>query len=140
MAKGEIVGQAFSEINVTPLTDVFLVLVVLMLLIGSNGDSHVIKTWLGPFDKCGERGQHPATIDAQITSTGQVKINGKAVANSDMVHLMAAIEEEQTKIGKKEVPFRLASDANAAHGCVVAVMDAAAGAGIRELDVLPLSN
>jgi hypothetical protein len=50
----------------------------------------------------------------------------------------AAIEVEQKKVGKKDIPLNLICSPDATQKYVVAVMDAAAEAGIKEIEFIPL--
>ena len=97
MAMGGRTGETFTEINVTPLTDVFLVLLVIMILVAPLVNQTVLK------------------VDPPQQSSSQ-----------------------QQKASNNDLPLNLQSDADALQKHVVAVMDAAAGAGIKRMRVLPL--
>ena len=141
MAIGGRAGEVFTEINVTPLTDVFLVLLVIMILIAPLVNQTVLKV-----EPPSQGAAKPAPedkgpkINVEVTAAGQVKINDKTLSNPDTTQIAQCIQDEQTKAGKKDLPLNLASDADALQKYVVAVMDAAAGAGIKQLRVLPLKN
>jgi hypothetical protein len=67
-------------------------------------------------------------------------LNGKAVNPPDTLGVAAAIKQEQTNAGQTDIPLNLQSEGDALQKYVVAVMDAAAGCGIKQLRVLPLKN
>ncbi len=140
MAMGGRAGDIFTEINVTPLTDVFLVLLVIMILISPLSNQTVLK--VEP-PTPGKSNPPPAKdepkVDAFVDASGQIKINGKVVP-SDTMSIAAAIKEVQDKAGKTDIPLNLQSDAEAEQKNVVAVMDAAAGMHIKQLRILPLSG
>ena len=141
MAIGGRAGEVFTEINVTPLTDVFLVLLVIMILIAPLVNQTVLK--VEPPSQGAAKPQPEdkgPKISVEVTAQGQVKINDKTLNTPDSTQIAAAIQEEQTKAGKKDIPLNLSSDADALQKYVVAVMDAAAGSGIKQLRVLPLKN
>jgi biopolymer transport protein ExbD/biopolymer transport protein TolR len=135
-------GECFTEINVTPLTDVFLVLLVIMILIAPLVNQTVLKvepptvggTPPPPTDK------NQPKLDFTVTATNQILLNNNPVNPPDSTGVTAAIKAEQTKAGKADLPLTLQSDGSALQKYVVSVMDAAAGCGIKNLRVLPLKN
>jgi biopolymer transport protein ExbD/biopolymer transport protein TolR len=139
MAMGGRAGDIFTEINVTPLTDVFLVLLVIMILIAPLVNQTVLKVEppsTGPSSTPPKNEPH---IDAEVDANGQVKINNRVVAG-DAMSIAAAIKAEQDKAGKQDIPLNLQAEAEAQQKYVVAVMDAAAGLKIKQLRVLPLKG
>ena len=140
MAMGGRSGEIFTEINVTPLTDVFLVLLVIMILIAPLVNQTVLKV------NAPQNSHNPPPppknepkIDAQVEANGQIKINGNVIP-SDETSVWNAIKAEQTKAGKEDIPLNLQSDGDAQQKFVVMVMGAAAGLKIVHLNVLPLKN
>jgi biopolymer transport protein ExbD len=140
MAIGGRSGELFCDINVTPLTDVFLVLLVIMILIAPLVNQTVLKVdppAYGPAPKTqDDKAPH---INVDVSRTGQIKVNNQVVP-SDTAGVSAAIKAEQAKAGKKDIPLNLSADADALQKYVVAVMDAAAGSGIKQMRVLPLKG
>lgn len=137
MAMGGKAGEVFTEINVTPLTDVFLVLLVIMILIAPLVNQAVLK--VDPPGQSKENKEPPkkeATINCDVLKTGEIKINGKTV-QADTGSVMAAIQAIQTQEGKKDLPLVLNSDEDALQKYVVAVMDGAAGCNIRKMAIMP---
>jgi biopolymer transport protein ExbD/biopolymer transport protein TolR len=142
MAIGGRAGESFTDINVTPLTDVFLVLLVIMILIAPLVNQTVLKVDPPAANSSQPQKQQDEKqkIDVFVTAQGVVKVNGNPVTPADSFTIQQAIHNEQLKFGTDDVPLNLASDADAMQKYVVAVMDAAAGAGIKRMRVLPLSN
>lgn len=140
MAIGGRAGEVFTEINVTPLTDVFLVLLVIMILIAPLVNTTVLKV------EPPSRGGSPSPpskgpkIDVTVTAQNQILLNGKNVNPPDTAGVAAMIKQEQTTAGQTDIPLNLQSESDALQKYVVAVMDAAAGCGIKQLRVLPLKN
>lgn len=142
MAIGGRAGETFTEINVTPLTDVFLVLLVIMILIAPLVNSTVLKVDppAASSTQQAKKEDDKNKIDVFVSSAGVVKINGNPVSPPDSFTIQQAIHNEQQKAGSDDLPLNLSSDADAMQKYVVAVMDAAAGAGIKRMRVLPLVN
>jgi biopolymer transport protein ExbD/biopolymer transport protein TolR len=139
MAMGGRAGEVFTEINVTPLTDVFLVLLVIMILIAPLVNQTVLKVDPpqppGPNKNQEDKGPK---INVDVNAQGVIRVNGVPANPPDVMGVMAAIKSEQARAGKTDLPLNLASDGDALQRNVVAVMDAAAGCGITQLRVLPI--
>lgn len=138
MAMGGKAGEVFTEINVTPLTDVFLVLLVIMILIAPLVNQAVLKVDPPAIDpnKQQQKEDKDTKINAEVSKTGEIKINGKVVA-ADTGSVMIAIKNIQTEAGKADLPLILNSDEDALQKYVVAVMDAAAGCNIKKMSIMP---
>ena len=139
MAMGGKSGEMFCDINITPLTDVFLVLLVIMILVAPLVNMSVLK--VDPPVASSSRPPEPdkgPKIDVDVSAQGVVRVNGSPVSPADTQHIQQIIQTEQQKAGTDDIPLNLSSDADALQKYVVAVMDAAAGAGIKRMRVLPL--
>jgi biopolymer transport protein ExbD/biopolymer transport protein TolR len=140
MAMGGRTGEVFCEINVTPLTDVFLVLLVIMILVAPLVNQTVLKVD-PPQQNSSSKPQPPEKgpkLDVLVTKEGRVLVNNMPVNPPDSQTIQSFIRQEQTKANTEDLPLNLSSDADALQKYVVAVMDAAAGAGIKRVRVLPL--
>ena len=143
MAMGGKAGDIFTDINVTPLTDVFLVLLVIMILVAPLMNSTVLK--VDPPQASANATppkQEDHKIDVEVYGNGLIKINGAPVPASRpeelSYNIQQMIQSEQNKAGNPDIPLNLSSEPESLQKNVVAVMDAAAGAGIKQLRVLPL--
>jgi biopolymer transport protein ExbD/biopolymer transport protein TolR len=146
MAMGGRAGEVFTEINVTPLTDVFLVLLVIMILVAPLINSTVLK--VDP-PQAGANtpppNQEKYKIDVEVLANGVIKINNVPASSGDSLVIQQMLQGEMQKaqaagMQPEDVPLNLASEPDSIEKNVVAVMDAAAGAGIKKLRVLPLRN
>ncbi len=134
-------GEQFTEINVTPLTDVFLVLLVIMILVAPLVNMSVLK--VDPPVAPSANQQKPEEdkgpkLNVLVSKEGVVTVNSVPVNPPDTQNIQKVFQEEQSKAGTQDLPLNLQSDADALQKYVVAVMDAAAGAGIKRMKVLPL--
>jgi biopolymer transport protein ExbD len=137
MAMGGKAGEVFTEINVTPLTDVFLVLLVIMILIAPLVNQAVLKVEPPSQGAAKPNEEKGPKIDVHVAANGTITLNGQVVDNTTE-GIARAIQAEQQKAGKQDIPVNLQSDADALQKYVVAVMDAAAGCKIKQLRVLPI--
>src|ERR1700722_17168155 len=107
-------GDIFTDINVTPLTDVFLVLLVIMILIAPLVNQTVLKVEPpGPPSSSPQPPQKGPTLNVEVTAQNTIKLNGQIINPPDSVTVMKAIKVEQTKAGKDDLPLNLSSDGDA---------------------------
>ena len=137
MAMGGKAGETFTEINVTPLTDVFLVLLVIMILIAPLVNQAVLKVSPPAISTEPPPNDNKPKINADVTAAGTISINGVNIDPPDTKNIMNAIQAEQAKNQAEDMPLILNSDEDALQKDVVAVMDAAAGCNIKSMAVLP---
>lgn len=138
MAVSQKNGGMFAEINVTPLTDVFLILVVILILLMPLLNRAALKV-----EMPNHTGAAPASrekvIEVHVNAQGEVKVNDNVVS-SDCLSIETALRSEQAVTGKKDIPVRLSFSQECRHKSVVAVVDAAQGAGITRLQLAPEDN
>lgn len=128
-------GGNFEEINITPLTDVFLVLLVIMILIAPIIDQSELKI-KPPDTRNAKKDEETKGITVDIDKEGHIAINGRTVgAGETQEQLQAKIKEVQRKTGKDDLPVTLNADAESRQRDVVAIMTAAAACGIKRMRV-----
>ena len=118
--------DVMSEINVTPLVDVMLVLLVIFILTVPVL-THSVKVDLPQTQKL-NTAVNPKSISISVASDGSVYWNGKRIDNAQLETALAeaALEEQQPEI-------RLYGDRRVAYEEVVKIMAAAQRAGIEKL-------
>lgn len=139
MAMGQ-TGQSFEEINVTPLTDVFLVLLVIMILIAPLIDKSDLKI-KPPETRNAKKDDASKAIFIDVDKDGSIAINGKELpkgASTD--EIQAKIKDLQLRSGHDDVPVTVNADGDAKQRDVVAVMTAAAAAGIKRMRVATIQE
>ncbi|HEY9715132.1 MAG TPA: biopolymer transporter ExbD [Chroococcales cyanobacterium] len=141
MAIGGRAGEVFTEINVTPLTDVFLVLLVIMILIAPLVNQTVLKVDppAAGQSKAPDDPKAPK-INVNVSASGQITVNDRPATPPDTNGVAVLIKQEQEKAGNPDIPLNLQSEPDSLQKYVVSVMDAAAGCGIKQLHVLPLKT
>ena len=132
---GSAAGQQFTEINVTPLTDVFLVLLVIMILIAPLIDKSDLKI-KPPETKNAKKDDESKAIFIDVDKEGQIAINGKFVEKGATADdIQQRIKDLQKRAGREDLPVTVNADGDAKQRDVVAVMTAAAQAGIKRMRV-----
>lgn len=129
----------FNQINVTPLTDVFLVLLVVMMLVIPLADRGVLKV-SAPVKGVHSSVDKDRILRADVSENGEVKLNGKPISPVACAPIQKAIEGEQRRLGTKELQIEISSDEYAKQKDVVAIMDAALGAGIKSVSMLSVKD
>lgn len=125
----------FSQINVAPLTDVFLVLLVIMMLIIPLAEQTTLKV-SAPGTIPGGDSETPKVI-AQVYESGLIKLNDRIIKPANSQTLQKELEKEQKRLGTKDIVLQISSEELATQQDVVSVLDAAVGAGVSQVAVLP---
>lgn len=128
-------GHNFEEINVTPLTDVFLVLLVIMMLIAPLIDKSDLKI-KPPDTRNAKKMDESKGITIDIDKEGTIALNGRAIPKSTTAEeLQSQLRELQKRMGKDDIPVTVNADAESRQRDVVAIMSAAAAVGIKRMRV-----
>jgi biopolymer transport protein ExbD len=133
------VGDEFTDINVTPLTDVFLVLLVIMILIAPLIDKSELKI-KPPDTRNAKRDDTSKGLTIDVDKEGLIAINGRFVKVNDEQTIQAAIEDLQKRAGRKDLTCTVNADGDTKEKDVVNIMSAAAAAGIVHMRVATLQS
>jgi biopolymer transport protein ExbD len=121
-------GEAIVGINVTPMVDVVLVLLVIMMVSATYIVSQSLKVELPKTATSDEAATSPATVT--ITREGALLFAGVPVAEPELVaRLHAAVEAHP------DVSLVVTADEHALHGAVVHVIDLAKVQGITKFAI-----
>ena len=125
----------FTEINITPLTDIFLVLLIIMMVVAPTFQSMDNDINIPEINSGISIEQKNCTVS--VTKEGLMYINGKEVSPDALGSELSAIVNS---LEKKEVVVK--ADENAKNSVVLKIMDAAQEAGYEKLIVAgePLSK
>lgn len=125
----------FTEINITPLTDIFLVLLIIMMVVAPTFQSMDNDINIPEINSGISIEQKNCTVS--VTKEGLMYINGKEVSPDALGSELSAIVNS---LEKKEVVVK--ADENAKNSVVLKIMDAAQEAGYEKLVVAgePLSK
>ena len=119
-------AKPFSEINVTPLVDVMLVLLVIFILTAPLLTS-AIRLDL-PQSQASQAGEAPESITLSLTTTGEIFINDKAVSMAELPNAL-----QQVAIQKPQVEVQLRADQAVPYGQVLNLMGLAQQAGLTRI-------
>ena len=123
-------GGVKSDINVTPLVDVMLVLLIIMMLIApmlQQGVSLRLPTATNTVDK-------PESQDQTVISVAankEIYLNAKPIREADLAQRLTDLLE-----GKAEKVVLIKADAEVEYGAVMAVMDQLRQAAIEDVGLI----
>jgi biopolymer transport protein ExbD len=117
-----------SGINVTPLVDVVLVLLVILMVASTYIVSQSMKVELPRATTSDGRSESPAVVLVQ--RDGTLRLNQQIVAESELERRLVALLEEQP-----DVPVVISADRLVPHGRVVQFVDMARAAGAKRFAI-----
>ena len=135
MAMNSQKGKLFTEINITPLTDIFLVLLIIMMVVAPTFQSMDNNISVPEINSGIAIEQNKAEI--AITKEGLMFINGKQITPDQLVDELLAIRD---MLEKPEVVVKADSQVKSSE--IMQVMNAAQDAEYKKLIVSdePLSK
>ena len=130
----------FAEINITPLTDIFLVLVIILIISGSAAVDKVKQDQIDskssglkinlPSGEAREIDPGSKSLVVSINRDGTVLVNEKQVSDKDVERIFQAAFSRDANT---QVVIR--ADAGVSHGQVVSIMERAKRVGLSRLAI-----
>ena len=135
MAMNSKKGKLFTEINITPLTDIFLVLLIIMMVVAPTFQSMDNAISVPEINSGVAIEQNQ--VEVAITKEGLMYINGKQITSDQLVDELLAVRD---MLEKPEVVVK--ADAKVKSSEIMKVMNAAQDAEYKKLIVAgePLSK
>ena len=120
--------DCFNEINITPLTDIFLVLLIIMMVIAPLLDEQGLNLTV-PENVSAEKVKESKILTVMVDESGQYFINDNPVLPTDLGKVI--------KSSLVEYPdgLMIQADGEATHGAIVKLMDEARNAGVKNISV-----
>ena len=128
MAFGSKKGKLFTEINIIPLTDIFLVLLIIMMVVAPSFQSMDNAITIPEINSGSAIEEKNATVS--ITKEGLMYINGKEIQPETLTDELAAIKPN---LEKPEVVVK--ADEKVKSSEIMKVMNAAQDAEYKKLIV-----
>jgi biopolymer transport protein ExbD len=125
----------FAEINITPLTDIFLVLLIIFMVTSSvivnsgNGSKSGLKVNL-PQGGAADVSSKSDDISVAILTDGQLVLSGKVVSKEELQMAFEAAKEKNPN-----TLVIVQADEGVTHGKVVEIMELAKTAGLAQLAI-----
>lgn len=121
--------DTFNEINITPLTDIFLVLLIIMMVIAPLLDQQGISLSVPENVEQTKMDKESKILSVMVTKNNKYYINNEEVS---VDRLGTVLSQEM-----KNYPdgLLIETDGEAAHGAVVTLMDKARYAGVKAISL-----
>lgn len=125
----------FTEINITPLTDIFLVLLIIMMVVAPTFQSNDTSISMPEINSGVTIEQHNATVS--VTKDGQMFLNGNPVTEESLSNDLIALRDS---LEKPELVVK--ADEQVRSAKIMDIMNAAQDAEYKKLIVAgePLSK
>lgn len=121
--------DSFNEINITPLTDIFLVLLIIMMVIAPMLDQQGLNLAVPEVVDTQQIKQDAKIMNVVVTSDNQFLWDGQTID-------AANLEKIFTDNAKKYPDgLLIQADDNSEHGAIVKVMDSARNVGITSISL-----
>ncbi len=121
--------DSFNEINITPLTDIFLVLLIIMMVIAPMLDQQGLNLAVPEVVDKQEITKDPKIMNFNVTSDNRYIFDGTEIAAAD---LEKTVSEKSTSFPDG---LLIQVDDNAEHGAVVKLMDCARNVGVTSISL-----
>lgn len=121
--------QTFSEINITPLTDIFLVLLIIMMVIAPMLDQQGLKLAIPDYVEQSETPKENKVLTVVVSENNKYLIDGEEVAAESL----GATLKERSKTMTDGLMIE--AQGNSEHGAVVKLMDDARASGIESISI-----
>ena len=121
--------DSFNEINITPLTDIFLVLLIIMMVIAPMLDQQGLNLAVPEVVDAKQVKQDSKIMNIVITSSNEFLYNNQVIKATDLEKFFAD--------NAKKYPDGLLIQAedNSEHGAIVRAMDSARNVGITSISL-----
>jgi biopolymer transport protein ExbD len=144
---GKSSNEDFSEINITPLTDVFLILFLIMIVIAPMIRETALKIEPPKAQHGKALASNAKVINLEISKEGVFAINGKKLAEGKSIEpeqvssiVSQRLQEIIADEKYKDAPLNIIADADTQQKFVVGALDAASGIGITKMNIVTVSN
>lgn len=120
--------DSFSEINITPLTDIFLVLLIIMMVIAPLLDQQGLNLTVPDMVEQSNV-KETKTITVSVSNHDKYLVDGNEIAAKDLEQII----KEKSKTMPDGLLIEAAPDAT--HGAVVRLMDSARNSGVTSISM-----
>ena len=121
--------DSFNEINITPLTDIFLVLLIIMMVIAPLLDQQGLNLAVPEVVNQEQIAKDAKIMNFSVTDNNKYLFDGQEIAAADL--------ESTVSANVKDYPdgLLIQVDDNADHGTVVKLMDSARNVGVTSISL-----
>ena len=121
--------KTFNEINITPLTDIFLVLLIIMMVIAPLLDQQGLNLAVPNMIEVQDEIKDSKLIKVVVTNDNKYMLNDVEIPVNDLSNMVKA-EAVQNPDG-----LLIITQPDATHGAVVKLMDEARNSGVTNISI-----
>ena len=122
--------QTFNEINITPLTDIFLVLLIIMMVIAPMLDQQGLNLAIPDYiEKTKDTPKDNKILTVTVSADNKYYIDGQEISEKD---LFDTVKEKSATLSDG---LMIEAEGDSQHGCVVKLMDTARNAGVKSISI-----
>jgi biopolymer transport protein ExbD len=122
--------EEMAEINVTPFTDVLLVLMIIFIILAAlavpPGFERSLPNKCMPFCT-GHLPKHP-TVEVAVTANGRIFVGTQQIREDALYGILASVAQHDIK-----TKVDLTGDGRAPYGLIIRTLDAAKAAGLNDV-------
>lgn len=120
--------DTFSEINITPLTDIFLVLLIIMMVIAPLLDQQGLNLTVPDLVEQNQV-KESKTINITVTNEDKYILDGQEIPATDLEQVIKDKAKTLTD------GLLIQAEPNATHGAVVKLMDSSRNSGVTSISM-----
>lgn len=124
--------QTFNEINITPLTDIFLVLLIIMMVIAPILDQQGLSLAVPEYVEKSSIEKEAKLITVTVTQDNKYLIDDNEIFESDLLSTIKEMSQE------KPDGLLIQASGDSTHQSVVRLMDNARNAGVQSISIVEL--
>ncbi len=121
--------KTFNEINITPLTDIFLVLLIIMMVIAPLLDQQGLNLAVPNMIEVQDEIKDSKLIKVLVTDDNKYMLNDVEIPVSELANMI----KEQAQVNTDGL--LIMTQNNATHGAVVKLMDEARNSGVTNISI-----
>ena len=122
--------KTFNEINITPLTDIFLVLLIIMMVVAPMLDQQGLSLAVPSAQEVQKEVKENKILTVDVSESGNYSIDSNIIEEKELIKVL---KENSTK---KENGLLIRAAENSTHGAVVKLMDMARSSGIMAISLV----
>ena len=124
--------QTFNEINITPLTDIFLVLLIIMMVIAPILDQQGLSLAVPEYVEQNSIDKEAKLLTVTVTEDNKYLIDNNEVLEADLLATIKDLSQE------KSDGLLIQASGDSSHQSVVRLMDNARNAGVQSISIVEL--
>ncbi len=124
--------QTFNEINITPLTDIFLVLLIIMMVIAPILDQQGLSLAVPEYVEQNSIDKDAKLLTVTVTEDNKYFIDNNEILEADLLSTIKDLSQE------KSDGLLIQASGDSSHQSVVRLMDNARNAGVQSISIVEL--